>query len=162
MGAAQEKEAVLACSKEDLIAVGKKLINIKGREILLFHYKGEFTAMDQFCFHQGGPLIAGDIEEMGKYNCIVCPWHNYGLCLTSGEAIYGYTGVDPPVYKSLGKKQRMHQVHERDGNLYVILNTDPEKHESDYYYTEKYQSVREENEAREWALQKRLGLLSKR
>ncbi len=34
-------------------------------------------AMDSTCFHAGGPLGVGDIEEVNGRKCIICPWHYY-------------------------------------------------------------------------------------
>lgn len=77
----------------------------------------------------GGPLLNGDIEEMGGKVTIKCPWHAYQIALASGEGLY--MGVDmvrnsagkiestPPRIKSKGRIQRTHEVKERDGDIYV-------------------------------------------
>jgi nitrite reductase/ring-hydroxylating ferredoxin subunit len=77
----------------------------------------------------GGPLLNGDIEEMGGKVTIKCPWHEYQIALESGEGLY--MGVDmvrnsagrieatPPRVKSKGLKQRTHFVRVRDGDVFV-------------------------------------------
>lgn len=84
----------------------------------------------------GGPLLNGDIEEMGGKTTIKCPWHAYRIALDNGEGLY--MGVDmvrgpdgkfettPPRVKSKGVKQRVHEVLVRDGGIFVA---DSSKHE---------------------------------
>ncbi|RLN61952.1 hypothetical protein BBJ29_003409 [Phytophthora kernoviae] len=81
--------------------------------------------------HHGGPLVNGDIEEMGGKTTIKCPWHAYHIALETGEGLY--KGVDmamsssgklmpsSPRLKSKGVKQRTHFVELRnDGqDIYV-------------------------------------------
>ncbi|GMG17995.1 unnamed protein product [Phytophthora fragariaefolia] len=82
------------------------------------------------CNH-GGPLVNGDIEEMGGKSTIKCPWHAYHIAVETGEGLY--KGVDmamapsgklqpsSPRLKSKGVKQRTHFVELRnDGqDIYV-------------------------------------------
>ena len=42
-----------------------------GKEICVANVNGTYSAMDNICLHQGGPLGQGTIEK-GK---VVCPWH---------------------------------------------------------------------------------------
>ena len=41
--------------------------------ICLTHYKGKFSALDNACPHQGGPLGEGSIEN----GMLRCPWHGW-------------------------------------------------------------------------------------
>jgi nitrite reductase (NADH) small subunit len=43
------------------------------KEICLANVNGEYSAIDNICLHQGGPLGQGMIEN-GK---VVCPWHGW-------------------------------------------------------------------------------------
>jgi nitrite reductase/ring-hydroxylating ferredoxin subunit len=46
---------------------------------------GVLRAFDSICYHAGGPLGIGDIEEIGEgIKCIKCPWHAYLIDLETG------------------------------------------------------------------------------
>lgn len=113
--------------------------NGKKRPIAIFRIKNRYFALDSRCYHAGGPLEMGDIEEMGTGNFIVkCPWHRYIITLDKGEGLYmaydpikkQHTGV-----KSKGIKQRPHKVRydNSNGKLYVTLNIDKKEYPSDHY-----------------------------
>ncbi|KAL6456169.1 hypothetical protein MHYP_G00347110 [Metynnis hypsauchen] len=92
----------------------------------------------------GGPLQEGDIEEFGGRLCIVCPWHKYKITLAEGEGLY--QAVNPsvkplrPVWCSKGVKQRIHQVTEVNGDIFIRLNDSAGAVESDHYQTEEYRA----------------------
>ena len=48
----------------------------------LTHFQGEFTALDNKCPHQGGPLGEGSIEN-GQLRC---PWHGWDFCPHGGDS----------------------------------------------------------------------------
>lgn len=102
--------------------------------------------MDMRCYHAGGGLQHGDIEEFNGRLCIVCPWHKYKITLAEGEALY--QAVENPTvrplktqWRSKGAKQRVHQVTEVGEDVYVTLNTCPDERESDRYQTDKYRTT---------------------
>ncbi len=76
-------------------------------------------ALDAACYHHGGPLVDGcieelDIEDLGeKAPVVLCPWHKYRIGLLHGESFYASL-VDVKqrtmVIKSKGVKQRAHVV----------------------------------------------------
>jgi nitrite reductase (NADH) small subunit len=43
------------------------------KEICIANVNGTYSAMDNICVHQGGPLGQGTVEQ-GK---VVCPWHGW-------------------------------------------------------------------------------------
>ena len=54
------------------------LQELQGRSITFLRHKGQIHAFDSNCYHMGGPLAEGDIEELaGGHLCITCPWHKY-------------------------------------------------------------------------------------
>ncbi|KAL4623184.1 Rieske domain-containing protein-like [Arapaima gigas] len=131
--------------KEDIIRAKKITKFINGRDVLVLYYNGVFHAMDMRCYHSGGPLQNGDIEEFNDKLCVVCPWHKYKITLLEGECLY--QAVDPtaavpnPTWISKGNKQRIHTVKEVNGDVFVILNDSPCFIESDYYQTEKFRAT---------------------
>lgn len=72
--------------------------------ICLTHFEGKFSALSNYCPHQGGPLGEGSIEN----GMLRCPWHGWDFHPCNGLPPGGYDdGV--PTY----------QVKEEDGSIYV-------------------------------------------
>ncbi|KAM9393329.1 Rieske domain-containing protein-like [Pholidichthys leucotaenia] len=133
--------------KADIIRAGRVTKLVNGcRDVLILHHQGQLYAMDMHCYHSGGALQYGDIEEFNGKLCIVCPWHKYKITLGEGEGLY--QAVDDPTarplwtyWRSKGVKQRIHKVTEVNGDVYVTLNNSSEATDSDVYQTERYRTV---------------------
>lgn len=133
--------------KEDIVKTGRVTKLVNGcRDVLVLYHQGQLHAMDMHCYHAGGTLQNGDIEEFNGLLCIVCPWHKYKITLKEGEGLY--QAVDDPTVKPLkthwrskGIKQRIHKVTEVNGDVFVTLNESSKTIESDVYQTEKYRSL---------------------
>jgi pyruvate oxidase len=52
------------------------------KSIALVHYDGRFSALDNHCPHQGGPLGEGSIEN----GLLRCPWHGFDYCPLDGKS----------------------------------------------------------------------------
>jgi nitrite reductase/ring-hydroxylating ferredoxin subunit len=77
---------------------GRKLVEVKGRKIVIFNLNGEFFAVSDRCPHQGGPLSQGLItgfvssSEPGQYcysrqgEVIRCPWHSWEYDIRTGKS----------------------------------------------------------------------------
>ena len=52
------------------------------KDICLSHWKGQLTALDNKCPHQGGPLGEGSIEN----GLLRCPWHGWDFCPHGGSS----------------------------------------------------------------------------
>lgn len=115
-------EAVL---RSDALANGaRKCVRLtSGRGVLLIRHAGVVRCMDHACYHHGGPLLHGDIEDLGGHACIVCPWHTYKIDIDTGEGVY--VGLDPVALKegrregtvrTKGVKQRVHEAVESVSN----------------------------------------------
>ncbi|XP_067087573.1 Rieske domain-containing protein [Osmerus mordax] len=132
--------------REDIMQARRVVMRVNDcRDVLVLYYQGEFHAMDVRCYHSGGPLQGGDIEDFNGHKCIVCPWHKYKITLAEGEGLY--QAVDPsvkppkPTWRSKGIKQRVHKVTEANGNIFLTLNDSGEAVESDFYQTERYREL---------------------
>ncbi|XP_037534511.1 Rieske domain-containing protein [Nematolebias whitei] len=127
--------------KDELIAAKRSLRTIEGRDVLIIHHQGVFYALDCYCYHAGGMLQNGDIEEINGNLCIICPKHKYKISLAEGEGWYrGRNPTEkPPVFRwySKGVKQRTHTVTEKNGEVFVKLCLQPAWIDSDYYQGEK-------------------------
>ena len=91
----------------------------KERYVSVLRFRGSLYALDSVCYHAGGPLAVGDIEEVEGQPCILCPWHAYPISIATGDKLYRATekGDDgrliPAGWRSVGKRQRTHEVEER-------------------------------------------------
>uniref|UniRef100_A0A8C4U094 Rieske domain-containing protein n=1 Tax=Falco tinnunculus TaxID=100819 RepID=A0A8C4U094_FALTI len=118
-----EPDGLILIGKEDDIKKSQRTTaKVNGREVVVFYHEGKFHAMDSRCYHEGGPLCLGEIEDINGQACIVCPWHKYKITLETGEGLYeGINPLDPsptPQWQSKGVKQRIHKVTIDNGNVY--------------------------------------------
>eukprot|EP00164_Ancoracysta_twista_P010788 GFYU01016404.1.p1 GENE.GFYU01016404.1~~GFYU01016404.1.p1 ORF type:complete len:223 (-),score=36.75 GFYU01016404.1:221-889(-) len=98
------------------VTVGKKTL-------LIMEHNKELYAMDAFCYHMGGPLMEADIEDLGKHNCIKCPWHMYLIDIKTGEGMGMEKPKDPSTLHSKGRKQRVYPVRvDKQANILVTMN----------------------------------------
>lgn len=81
------------------IAPGRrKLVEVKGRAIVVFNLAGEFFALANRCPHQGGDLSQGiltclvESTEPGEYRTsrhgeiLRCPWHQWEYDIRTGKS----------------------------------------------------------------------------
>ncbi len=72
-------------TQSDLPATNEaKEFSCSNKEICIANVNGSYSAMDNICLHQGGPLGQGMIES-GK---VVCPWHGWEWDPKTGEATH--------------------------------------------------------------------------
>ncbi|KAG1666444.1 hypothetical protein FOA52_015114 [Chlamydomonas sp. UWO 241] len=112
-----------------LSAEGSRLhATIEGRYVTVLRHKGVLHAIDSICYHAGGPLGVGDIEEVNGRPCILCPWHYYQIDLCTGDKYYQpLKFVDGKMQKgewaSNGVKQRVHSTLEDGGRVLLTLSS---------------------------------------
>jgi nitrite reductase (NADH) small subunit len=118
---------VLIGRAEEFSDPGRRLLDIDGVEIGVFHHRGRFTAFENVCPHLGGPACAGkllpsateavrnDLTSAGRMFAkekvnVVCPWHGYEFDIATGR-------------HQINDKIRLRPVVVRveDGNVYVTL-----------------------------------------
>jgi ferredoxin-NADP reductase/nitrite reductase/ring-hydroxylating ferredoxin subunit len=134
-------EDVFVAEVSDFPPGRRHLIKVGGvRNVAVWNHRGKFYALDNACYHHGGPLLTGDIEELGGHPCIICPWHSYRIALDTGEGLYlgvvpSPTGPPEQVIKSKGCKQRTHRTYVRDGKVFCSIDLSGPKIESDGYAT---------------------------
>lgn len=132
---------VLVGTKRDLIEKRKLRCSVLGRDIVVFYHDRKFYAMDQLCYHAGGPLEKGDIEDIGGRWCVICPYHRQKITLDTGEGLHysidPYNLKKPPQLCSKGPVQRVHQVHVDADSVFVTLSDTKEYIASDYFYSKK-------------------------
>ena len=139
-------------AKSSAVREGARLhltLGDEGRNVTVLRHQGKLHCFDSVCYHAGGPLGAGDIEDVDGKTCISCPWHTYKVTLDTGEKLYRATemvdGRPVPIgWTSAGVKQRVHGVADADdGNVYVTLRTDGEVESDKYGCRERDQNRRD-------------------
>ncbi|RNC84224.1 MAG: thiamine pyrophosphate-binding protein [Winogradskyella sp.] len=78
-------------NKRELPEGRVKTVTADHKGICLTHFKGKFSALDNRCPHQGGPLGEGSIEN----GLLRCPWHGWDFDPCTGKPPGGYDdGID--------------------------------------------------------------------
>ena len=94
-----------------------KTVTPRNRSICLSHFQGQWSAMDNRCPHQGGPLGEGSIEQGVDGQCwIRCPWHGWDFD--------PLTGKSPGGHEDSG--QHLYPIRIDGSDVYVGLEPEPE------------------------------------
>jgi 3-phenylpropionate/trans-cinnamate dioxygenase ferredoxin component len=97
---------VAAC--DELPQGGKKLAEIDGRAIALFHIDDGYYAIDDVCTHDGGPLAEGELSGCE----IICPRHGARFDVKTGRAL-SMPAIEPVT---------AHSVSVRADGVYVSVS----------------------------------------
>ena len=93
-----------------------KTVTARTTSICLSHFDGQWSAMDNHCPHQGGPLGEGSIERGIDDKCwIRCPWHGWDFD--------PLTGKPPGGHEDSG--QDLYPVEVRGDEVFVGLEAEP-------------------------------------
>jgi nitrite reductase/ring-hydroxylating ferredoxin subunit len=83
---------------DEIAPGGRKLVELKGREIAVFNIAGEFFAISNACPHEGASLCRGvlvglaEADEPGKVRLtrkgemLRCPWHGWEFDIRTGKS----------------------------------------------------------------------------
>ena len=77
------KNFIKAATRAELPPGGKKLVEVDGRAIAVFHCDGGFYAIDDVCTHDGGVLGEGELDD----NAVECPRHGGRFDLFTGRVL---------------------------------------------------------------------------
>ncbi len=100
---------------DELPAGRVKTVTAGVHSMALTNIDGEYTAMENRCPHQGGPLGEGSIEVGADGQCwLRCPWHGWDFDPK--------TGMPPGGHEDSG--QRLFPLEVRDDGIYVGLEAD--------------------------------------
>ena len=93
-----------------------KTVTAGTKAMALTHVDGKYTAMDNHCPHQGGPLGEGSIERGKDGQCwLRCPWHGWDFD--------PQTGKPPGGHEDSG--QKLYPLEVRDDGIYLGLPKTP-------------------------------------
>ncbi|MDJ0879656.1 MAG: thiamine pyrophosphate-binding protein [Halieaceae bacterium] len=92
-----------------------KTVTVGTVSLALVHFEGQYSAMDNRCPHQGGPLGEGSIETGVDGKCwLRCPWHGWDFD--------PLTGQPPGGHEDTG--QKLYPVEVRDDGVYVGVESE--------------------------------------
>jgi nitrite reductase/ring-hydroxylating ferredoxin subunit len=109
-------------STKDLDEGSRVIAEIRGREIAVFNYDGEYYAMANYCPHQSGPLCEGEMTGYATANedewewryvdderIVTCPWHGWKFDITNGK-----------IARGSDCRVATYETDVRDGDIYMI------------------------------------------
>ena len=64
----------------------RKIVQVDGLSIGVFHHKGDWYAVHNSCLHRGGPVATGSLDG----DVLTCPWHGFQYDITTGKLL-----IDP-------------------------------------------------------------------
>jgi 3-phenylpropionate/trans-cinnamate dioxygenase ferredoxin subunit len=80
----------------DFPAGTRRVLDVDGTRVVVFHQEGGFFALEDACTHDGGELASGELVCAGGSSCeIVCPRHGARFDLRTGAV------TAPPAYESV-------------------------------------------------------------
>jgi nitrite reductase (NADH) small subunit len=101
-----EYKDVLVAPVDEIPEGERKIIEVEGLSIGVFHHKGEWHALRNRCLHRAGPICTGSLED----DTLTCPWHGYQYDVTDGKFL-----KDPSV------SLESYKVELRDGQVFVRI-----------------------------------------
>jgi 3-phenylpropionate/trans-cinnamate dioxygenase ferredoxin component len=101
-------ELIKVASRSELPPGGKKLVEIDGRAIAIFHTCGSYYAIDDVCTHDGGPLAEGELRDCE----IECPRHGARFDVRTGKPL-SMPAIEPVA---------THRVEVRADDIYIELD----------------------------------------
>jgi 3-phenylpropionate/trans-cinnamate dioxygenase ferredoxin component len=78
-----EYKEIAAASSDEIPDGGRKIVEVEGLSIGIFHHRGAWYALRNRCLHRAGPVCTGAVDG----DIITCPWHGYQYDLTSGKLL---------------------------------------------------------------------------
>jgi nitrite reductase/ring-hydroxylating ferredoxin subunit/hemoglobin-like flavoprotein len=79
----QPTQAVVVASAAEIPDGGRKIVELGGLSIGIFHHGGQWYALRNSCVHRGGPVATGSL----KGDILVCPWHGFQFDVRDGVCV---------------------------------------------------------------------------
>lgn len=88
------------CFADEIPQGGRRIVDVAGRSVGIFHLDGGYFAVRNACPHKGAPLCKGAIdgfvtgEKPGEFvfqrdgEILRCPWHGWEFELRTGESVF--------------------------------------------------------------------------
>jgi nitrite reductase/ring-hydroxylating ferredoxin subunit len=78
-----EHKVALVGATADIPNGTRRVFDVDGLSVGVFHHSGQWFAMQNSCLHRGGPVCTGTLEG----DTLTCPWHGYQYDVTTGELL---------------------------------------------------------------------------
>lgn len=82
----QPVKRVTVARTDDIAEGERKIVNVEGISIGIFHHDGGWSALRNSCLHRGGPVCTGPLNG----DVLECPWHGFQYDVCDGHLL-----VDP-------------------------------------------------------------------
>jgi nitrite reductase/ring-hydroxylating ferredoxin subunit len=76
-----ETREIFVAPADEIPEGGRKLVEVDGLSIGVFHHKGKWIALRNSCLHRGGPVCTGTLDG----DTLTCPWHGYQYDVRDGH-----------------------------------------------------------------------------
>ena len=97
---------IVVARAEEIPNGERKIIEVDGISIGIFHHEGNWHALRNSCLHRGGPVATGLLIE-GQ---LICPWHGFTYNVTDGRMI-----MDPSA------KLDTYKIAVVDGDIHLLI-----------------------------------------
>ncbi|MBI2040767.1 MAG: Rieske (2Fe-2S) protein [DPANN group archaeon] len=74
---------IIAAKAGEIAQGGRKIVEVSGREIVLFNLGNKYYAIENICPHQAGPVGEGEISEG---DVVACPLHEWRFNIKTGQS----------------------------------------------------------------------------
>lgn len=88
-------EFIFAVKQSEIPDGTAKMVEVRGKNLAVFHQGRNYFAIDNDCTHLGGSISEGEREG----NVVTCPWHGATFDISSGKALSGPASRDLTSYK---------------------------------------------------------------
>ena len=78
-----EHKDVVVARAADIPEGERKLVQVDGLSIGVFHHQGNWYALRNSCLHRAGPVATGSLEG----DILTCPWHGYQYYVSNGQLL---------------------------------------------------------------------------
>ena len=100
-----EQRDVFVARVEEIPDGERKIVQVDGLSIGVFHHKGNWYALRNYCLHRAGPVCTGTLKD----DTITCPWHGYQYDVTNGQLL-----------KDTSASLDRYPVEVRDGEVHLL------------------------------------------
>ena len=76
-------QSVYVAKTHDIPEGEGREFRVGGYYVAVFHYAGQFYALEDICPHAGAPLYSGDLRD----GTVMCMWHGWRFNLHDGVCI---------------------------------------------------------------------------
>ena len=81
MARSLEQLDITVAQAEEIPDGERKIVQVNGVSIGVFHHRGEWIALRNSCLHRSGPVCTGSLEG----DILTCPWHGYTYHVMNGQ-----------------------------------------------------------------------------